>query len=205
MTYPELKILIADWLNRTDLAPSIPVFIQLAETELNRKLRTSDMESSYSLSISSDSHSLPSDFLEPIEAYIIDQSGRTRPLQFLSPLQFFKHQETHPTSGVPSVATVRGSTLYVSPSPSGTFDGSLLYYQQIPQLSDSNTTNWLIQKHPDLYLYASLAHSAPFLRDDDRIAVWAGKMDAILREIHLANENKKYGPSNMAASPGLIW
>ncbi len=205
MTYPELKVAIADWLNRSDLITSIPLFIQMAETELNRKVRTRNMESTQSLSTTSDTLSLPSDFLEPIEAYIVDQTGRRRPLQFVTPLQFQQHKNSHITTGIPAVALVQGSSLLLSPAPQTSFNGELLYYASIPALSDSNPTNWLIQKYPDLYLYTSLMHSAPFLHDDERLPIWSSKVSAVLTEIHSADEFSKYGSSNLAASPGLAW
>jgi len=40
-------------------------------------------------------------------------------------------------------------------------------------LSDQNTTNWLLTKAPDVYLYGALTHAAPFLMDDQRIPVFA--------------------------------
>lgn len=32
--------------------------------------------------------------------------------------------------------------------------------------------NWLLTAEPDIYLYATLVESAPYLKDDERIAVW---------------------------------
>jgi hypothetical protein len=49
----------------------------------------------------------------------------------------------------------------------------MIYYAKITSLSDGNTTNWLLTKAPDVYLYGALTHAAPFLMDDQRIAVFA--------------------------------
>jgi len=43
----------------------------------------------------------------------------------------------------------------------------------VPELTTSATTNWLLTKAPDLYLYGSLVHASPFLMDDQRIPTFA--------------------------------
>ena len=42
-TYTELKTSLADWLYRSDLASVIPDFISLAESQVERQLRTRQM------------------------------------------------------------------------------------------------------------------------------------------------------------------
>jgi predicted ATPase len=46
------------------------------------------------------------------------------------------------------------------------------YYQRIPSLTTSNTTNWLLADAPHVYLYTSLLHATPFLMDDARYQVF---------------------------------
>lgn len=64
----------------------------------------------------------------------------------------------------------------------------LEYYAKIPKLGSANPfydpadpegeepefifTNWLLDSFPDIYFYGALVHSAPYLRDDARIALW---------------------------------
>ena len=60
----------------------------------------------------------------------------------------------------------------VTPTPSGATSLSIDYYQRIPALTSSNTTNWLLTDHPHLYLYTSLLHATPFLMDDARYQVF---------------------------------
>ena len=53
-------------------------------------------------------------------------------------------------------------------------DFALSYYQAIPSLADSPLqVNWLIQREPGLYLYASLLEASPYIQDDSRSLVWA--------------------------------
>jgi hypothetical protein len=49
-------------------------------------------------------------------------------------------------------------------------------------VTDSDT-NWLLTQHPDLYLYAALVESAPYLKDDERIALWRAELDRRIAEV----------------------
>ena len=48
------------------------------------------------------------------------------------------------------------------------------YYKAIGALSDSNTTNYILSKHPAIYLYGSLYHAANFLGgiDQTQLGQW---------------------------------
>ncbi len=48
----------------------------------------------------------------------------------------------------------------------------MVYRTNIPALSDTNTSNWLLDLAPDLYLYGALLESAPYIKEDARIQTW---------------------------------
>jgi hypothetical protein len=79
-TYAELKSSVADWLNRSDLTTAIPDFISLAEAQMERKLRTRQMISRASATISTEYSALPDDFLEVKSLKL--QTSPVTPLQF---------------------------------------------------------------------------------------------------------------------------
>jgi hypothetical protein len=61
-------------------------------------------------------------------------------------------------------------------------------------LSDSNTTNWLLDDHPDLYLFGSLARAEAYLKDDERVAFWKSAEDEALSEV-IREANQKRMPA----------
>lgn len=69
----------------------------------------------------------------------------------------------------------------------------LLYEQSIPALSDSNTTNWLILREPGLYLYQALCHSAPYLKEDQRLITWAQMAKSIRDGMDAEDDYVRYG------------
>lgn len=77
----------------------------------------------------------------------------------------------------------------------------LLYQQTIPALSDSNTQNWLILREPGLYLYQALAHSAPYLKDDQRLLTWAQMAKAIRDGMKEEDDMSRYGNAPAQQSP----
>ena len=64
------------------------------------------------------------------------------------------------------------------------------YRLAITRLSETNAVNWLLNDHPDVYFYATLLHSAPYLDDDQRISVWAGLYGQIRDSIN--SDARKY-------------
>ena len=68
----------------------------------------------------------------------------------------------------------------VAPTPNNNADFEVLYYARLAPLSSDNQTNWLTQNAPNAMLYGTLKQTAPFLKDDARLAVWSGLFDAAL-------------------------
>lgn len=165
--YNSLKSGIADELNRTDLDNVIPLFIQTMERQTERQLRVREMLKQQAITINALTLPLPDDFLE-VRAINVDD---TRPynMEFVS-LDFFT-QSTE--NGKPRQFTILGDTIKFHKTPDKPYSANLLYYGNIPSLSDSVPTNWLLTKHPDIYFYGSLLNSAPYLKEDARIATWA--------------------------------
>ena len=170
-TYDTLKTALSDWLNRADLDQKIPDFIGLAESTLNDVLRQADMiVQSTGITITSGRAPLPTDALEIVYAQV--GSSEDQPLEQISPQQLTMLRRTRTRdAGNPRFFAVIGRQIAVTPTPSsGTID--IDYYQRIPALSTSNTTNWLLTDAPHVYLYTSLLHAVPFLMDDARYQVF---------------------------------
>ena len=170
-TYAELQTAIGDWLNRADLDQKIPDFIRLAESTLNDVLRSADMVTSSTVPITSGRATLPSDALEIVYAQV--GSAEDEPLEQIAPQQLTMLRRTRTRDAAnPRFFAVVGRQLVVTPSPSGSLSLDLDYYQRLPALTSSNTTNWLLTDAPHVYLYTSLLHATPFLMDDARYQVF---------------------------------
>jgi hypothetical protein len=169
-SYSTLQTAIADWLNRADLDQQIPDFIALAESTLNDVLRTSHMVDTATISLSSGRATLPTDALEIVYAQVA--SAEDEPLEQITPQQLVMLRRARTrAAGNPKFFAVVGRQMLVTPTPaSGSVDVD--YYQKIPALTDSNTSNWLLEEAPHVYLYTALLHATPFLMDDARYQVF---------------------------------
>lgn len=202
-TYAELQTAIGDWLNRADLDQKIPDFIRLAESTLNDVLRSADMVAqSTSIAITSGRATLPADALEIVYAQVA--SSEDEPLEQVTPQQLTMLRRTRTRNAAnPRFYAIIGRDIVVTPTPaSGSLD--LDYYQRLPVLSDSNTTNWLLTDSPHIYLYTSLLHATPFLMDDARYAVFNNTvsqqvMSAVRSQQTLALDDMKMAGFSLSA------
>jgi len=186
-TYAGLKATIADYLNRDDLTSVIPSFIAIAEAKFNRKVRTRQMIKRAEAQIESQFFAYPSDWLQAKE-FQLNVNPIVR-LRFVTEAQGDELKASkYITVGQPLYYTITGSQLEFIPTPDVTYSAELTYYAKIPALSDSNTSNWLLAYAPDLYLYGALMEASPYLKDDERLAVWGQLYANSLADIEVADQ-----------------
>lgn len=197
-TYSELKSSIADFLNRSDLTATIDTFIDLAESQMNRDIRHWEMENLVSGQQSQGDKymQVPADWLETIRFQVTTGNISALELSSMASLAD-KRQNSNDQTGTPRFYShVRGE-FELFPTPDEDTDFELLYYQKIPALSDSSTTNWLLSYAPDVYLYGSLLHSAPYLKEDERVQVWAQLYSAAVVQLNAQSERVKNSGSGI--------
>lgn len=186
-TYSGLKTSIADYLNRDDLTSIIPSFITLAEAKFNRKLRVRQMVKRANATIDTQYFAFPADFLQAKELQL-----NTNPITYLQYVT--QNQGTYGSAnqyisiGKPEYYTIIGTQIEVIPTPDTGYAGELTYYGKITALSDSNTSNWLLAYAPDLYLYGALLEATPYLKDDERLAVWSTLYTNSIGDIEIADQ-----------------
>jgi hypothetical protein len=100
-------------------------------------------------------------------------------------------------AGPPTNYAITAGQIELLPTPDETYSASLVYYSRIPALSVSNTTNWLLTEAPDTYLYGSLVHAAPYLKDDQRLVVWESLFKLSLDTLNSSSEDAKYGGTGL--------
>lgn len=185
-TYAELQSSIADWLNRSDLTAVIPDFIRLAEAELTRNLRHRKMITRSDANIIDEFTQTPDDWMQTVN--LILKTDPILQLQYMTPSRLNEERELSLAVGKPSKYTMIGTEIRVYPPPDGTYAAELVYYAQVPALSDDNTTNWVLNLAPDIYLYGSLVQSAPYLEDDARLSVWSALYQKRIEDIDISNQ-----------------
>jgi len=167
-TYADLQTEIKRWLHRpgdTELAASIPTLIQFAESRINNELRTGKMVRYRSVSVAGNSFDRPADFLEMVTIGPKDDPGCE--LELVGPREIRQAIRNH----LNQYAYVGDQIMIGRANDTEPQNIDMVYYARIPCLCDAEQS-WLLSEQPDIYLFGALTFSAPFLKDDARIATW---------------------------------
>jgi hypothetical protein len=191
MTYQEMKDLIADTLNRQDLTAVIPSFITLCEAGLNRELEHYKMEKRSSTTFNDRYHTIPSDFLKVSRIHL----STGEPLHLVSVDEMQEMRSQSDASGKPKYYSVTAGEFELYPSPDGDHPAEIYYLAEISPLSSGD--NFVATDHPDLYLYGSLVHTAPYLKEDERIQTWAGLYNKALSMANSQSTQAKYSGTGL--------
>jgi len=197
-TYADLQAAIGNWLARADLSATIPDFIMLFETVANRRLRLRQQEATVTLTPSLGVATLPPDYLA--WRRLTWTGACPRELDYAHP-SYLRALYANGAPGDPRLVTVEGANLTVRPASDTAlaFD----YFQKIPALSGTTTTNWLLACAPDVYLFGALAEAHGFVKDSDSLMLLGGRRDASFDELERLDA-KTRGPAAiriMGATP----
>ncbi len=188
-TYDNLKTEIANHLDRDDLSSDIDTFIDLCEARHKREVRIREMVAREDLTVDSRQESLPSGFLEMVNLRLL-----TNPVTVVQEINL--HEMTRirtESTGKPIYFTCYGNEIEFNQSPDSAYSGEIVYYKEQTALSGSNTTNDILTRAPDLYLYGALLAAAPFLMNDERLMTWE-KLYTSARDAINMQDRKLAGP-----------
>jgi hypothetical protein len=201
--YSTLQTTVADYLNRQDLSAYIPTFIQLAEADMNTRLRTREMIVRATTTNDDEFVRLPLDFLESINLQLTNGQS---PLRFvtLDEADIINKRQTYTA---PTFYSLMNGAIELVPPPATGDDVEIemVYYGKIPALSDSNTSNWLLLKAPDVYLYGALVHAAPFLMDDQRISVFGSFYSQRIEALNDESQKSLHSGSPLVARTRRVY
>ncbi len=203
-TYTELKTALQSFLwDRSDIAEQIPVFIQLAEAEMNRRLTTRLKVTQDLLTIDDELIDQPADFAGVLAFKLMDAPFSE--LKFRTPDGLTQISAGHATSdgqhtSAPTHYAIIGDLFQFYPPPGDTYRAVITYRVRIPALSDSNASNWMLENHPDAYLYGALIHAETWLRHFELVPTYTSALAQILADIQAADLDESQAP-NMGLSP----
>ena len=191
-TYAELQTSIANFLARDDLTSVIPDFIQLAEARMSRELETRSQEKrAIAPTVAGDEFiSLPTD-LRKIRLVKLN-TDPVDVLDYAAPQDYY---ETYPSSGGgrPRIYTVIGTEIALRPIPDSVLNVEIIYSEDVSALSASNTTNTVLSRHPDTYLFGSLSAAHMFLMDEQRATQYDDIFTRAMEEVKKDNEKAFFG------------
>lgn len=198
--YTQLVAAIGSQLNRDDLADAVPGWITMCEADLNTRLRVREMLVRSELVIDDEYVTLPTDFAAT-RSILLNVTPKVR-LGFKTIDEAEELAMTrYRAPGKPENYTVVGVEYQFLPQPDTEYTARLLYYQRIPSLdAETQTSNWLLARFPQLYFYGSLVHSAPYLKEDERIRTWAGLYESAINTLNRGDDLAQTATNGLVAS-----
>lgn len=177
LTYDSLVNLVLQYLERSDTAvvDFIPTAITLAEFEIAQDIKTlGQMEVVDStMNINNAVIPKPARWRKTVSMTLTTASGTKQPI-YLRKLEYLNNYwPTVTATGTPLFyADYDYDHWFIAPTPDSAYAFEALCYTRLQPLSSDNQTNWLTQNAPNAILFGTLKQTAPFLKDDARLALW---------------------------------
>lgn len=187
MTYDSLVENIQSYLERSDAATleKIPLFIMLAEQVIatqikflgNLTVNTSAMVANQAIV------DKPARWHKTVSMNVT-VAGERKPV-LLRKYEYLREYWPDPSaSGEPKFYADYDYTHWlVAPTPDAAYNFEVLYYERVQPLDSSNQTNWFTIYAPQALLYGSLLQAMPFLKNDERMAMWQQQYDLIINTL----------------------
>jgi hypothetical protein len=192
--YGQLKTELSGYMFNTRLATSYDNATLLFESVVNRGLPATDangrkyicfprnMEAQTSLTTSSGSVALPSDY---IAWRTVLYTGVTPyvELDYVHPA-YLRSTVIENDTGDPKIFTIEAGTFYARPVKDTASIYQFHYYQKLTTITTSDsTTNWLLTNHPDAYLWGVLTELFAKARNREAAELYKARRDEIFSDI----------------------
>lgn len=171
---------------------NLDTIIATAYSELDRVFKVVDREAVATLSAESNEVALPADY-RSMRSLVSLSVGK---MNYLIPAEFADRIACQQTC--PNDYTVVNKTVRLTFNPTAEAPESLecWYTAVVPRLDDETEENWLADDYFDVLLYTVLKHTAPFLREDERVAMWSDMQNTAIASALEENEHeRKYAGS----------
>jgi hypothetical protein len=129
---------------------------------------------------------------------VLTSTAPVQQLVFLTEDELDSKKTLYRTTGKPLYFALVGNQIEVLPPPDTGYTAELTYVATLAKLSDSNASNWILERHPDVYLYGSLLQAAPYLRDDERVGLWTPLYAQAIEDMILQNERAAFSQGRIA-------
>lgn len=223
-TYSELQTAIGDWLDDSGLSTNAPTFIALAEAYFNRVINTDRTITALSTGSPTNwlltSHPDLYLYASLAQAEFRGWNDERLPMikglvdQLLADVNTAELRRRRATAAqITTYATLQdavklnlkddslaaGVTTYIQLA-----DRYLARVintdQTLTALSGSNTSNWLLASHADLYLYASLIHAEAYGWQDERLPLLKQLVEGLVEQVNTKELRRRRSSSTAITS-----
>lgn len=178
---------------------SLEQFLMIAEHRIYREVRSRHNEKAFSaLTTTSNLATIPSDF----EATSVIHFGAA-PLEPVSEEWLREYLDSSPSGDCRYFAEA-GDSFIFGPSVANGTTVQGRYFYRWPALTRSNfTSNTLVSKEPDLFLYAALLEGAPYMGSDQiqKVPLWTARYEAIRDKLNADKTRTAFSAGRIKVRP----
>jgi hypothetical protein len=177
---------VTEWMDRPDLRPVAPLLVQLGTQSLEQDHRFRVLSEVDPFPITTGVMEMPPGFVA-LEGWWHDGQGviTTAGIDSIGALQ-----ARYGSVGAPRYVALVNGRAHFAPAPDQTYQTRIAFWRR-PS----------IEEMPMAYLYAALAHAAPYLGEDPRLATWASGLDSLLEGLVRTTWDAQYS-GTLARAPG---
>ena len=208
MTYTELVAAAKLYADRQDIEvnDSMDIFILMAEARVNRVLKTREQSTrAYTLTIEDkEYYPLPPDYSGmrdvQINSDLPTEEHKNTKLSYISP-ELFNTVRGKPYCGS-SYYCVIANQIQIFPLQEEGKTIEMVYWQKVPNLNLTDSTNWLSESHPDIYLAGIVAEIEIFAKNYDVASKWDSKMSRSISELDESDVKENWSGSQLVTRIG---
>ena len=182
--YNDLVTAITGAVARPDLVGSIPGWIYLFEQEANLDLRRREMEfrATTLTTPGQAAYALPNGYAEAISMHL---NPASLPIRVLQPSSWDRVKALNPLDvwAEPQQWAVSADQFLLGPTPDDVYTLELAYHREIPNVTPSAPSNWLLADYPAVYLYGTLVQASNVVADPMRAALWGSSFDRAMQRL----------------------
>ena len=197
-TYAQLQTAAADWSHRSDLTSILPDLITVAETQIFRDIRTKDMETAFTSTVSAGTIATPTSYIDLKYAYV--DTSTVQWLERKPAKWIYENYPSRSSDGVPVFVAREGSTFIFGPYPDSSYTIKGVYYKNIGPLSTS--AHAVFTENPDVYLYRTLYEIALFTKDTKMSEYWLSRYGVALKQAQDKSDREEYSGSTLRMVAG---
>lgn len=179
--YLDLKVAVADHVKNRNISDVLSRLTQAAEGWLNQKLRMREQITADTLTFAGGVAPLPANYLEMSAVYDA----------FSNPMVQTSLANIKLSGSQYSQYAVDASDVYIYGL---TGARNIEYFAALPTITSSSTgSNWLLQKYPNVYLYAVGLEAAKFLRDTDLAQATDALLARAMGDMKVNDDRARWG------------
>ena len=219
MNYEQIKAAAQSYTDRYDveMAASMPAFSRVVESKINTALKTGEqsVRAEIHLEDGQEYYGLPDDFGGFRDVELVKKGSANlgisnavsgfggKTLIYASP-EHMNQLERRQDGWHQTYYTVIANQIQIAPPATGDIL-EVVYYQNVPPLAEDGDSNWLSEKHPDVYIFGLAAEICAFAKDAEAFMAYDGRFKESVGNIIIDDQITRWsGPALRTEVDGLI-